>query len=104
MSDTPNKPEMKGLDNDFITQLLGKSRTRNAYGPKLLLFLESDEAAINPKEVFPEFKNKNTSTVYQGFNNAMKNSDIEGVEIRQSDGEVYILNTQKVALMLAEAA
>lgn len=102
MSDS--KPEMKGLPNDFITELLGKSRTRNAYGPKLLLFLESDEAAINPKEVFPEFKNKNTSTVYQGFNNALKSTKIEGVEIRQSDGEVYILNTQKVALMLAEAA
>lgn len=40
--------ELKGLDASKIGELLAGTRTRNQYGPLLMEFMESDEAAINP--------------------------------------------------------
>jgi len=97
--------ELKGLSLDEISTILSTSRTRNMYGPKLLEFLESDEAAINPQDAWPtEFKDKKVTTLYQGFNNAIKNGNIEGLEIRQMDEKLFILNTEKVKLAMDELA
>lgn len=104
--DKPTAPEgtMKGaLTPDMIEAILGKSRSRNVYGPKLLEFVnESDEAGINPREAWPtEFKSKQASTMYQGFMKAVNEADLtETVLIKQSDGEVFILHKQRMALLL----
>lgn len=94
---------MEGLSPDLIAELLTKGRQRNQYGPKLLEFMSSEEAAINPRDVWPaEFKNKQTTTLYQGFNKAAKDANLTDVlRISQVDGEVYILHTERVALAIA---
>jgi hypothetical protein len=67
-----------GLDDAMIQELLGKSRTRNAYGPKLADFYESDEAAINVAETWPvEFGKKAPATLAQGFNIAADKADMK---------------------------
>lgn len=42
---------MKGLSPDFIMELQKNSKTKNQYGPLVLEFANSDEAAVNPREV-----------------------------------------------------
>lgn len=103
--DKPTAPtkehrNMKGLDNDLIKSLMGSTRTRNMYGPKLLEFMDSDEAAINPADVWPlEFGTKNTTTVYQGFLNAAKAAEVSDlIWIKQKDGQVYILHRERAIL------
>lgn len=93
---------MTGLSADVIGELLAKTRTRNAYGPKLVEFMESDEAAINPAEVWPEFKDKQSSTLYQGFMLAAKKAGIQDeLLIKQHDESVFILHKERVTLALA---
>jgi hypothetical protein len=91
-----------GLSNEKITELMGAGRARNAYGPKLVTFMESDEAAINPVEVWPiEFQAKQASTLYQGFLTAVKKANLEDqVLVKQNDGNVYLLHKERVAIAL----
>jgi hypothetical protein len=95
---------MAGLSNDMILKLMAGGRARNAYGPKLKLFLDSDEAAINPAEVWPiEFGQKKATTLYQGFNTAIKEAGLnDTVQIKQSDGQVFLLHTERVALLFTQ--
>lgn len=59
---------MKGLSRETIAGLMAGGRSRNAYGPKLIEFVDSDEPAIDVKEVWSmEFSAKESSTLYQGF-------------------------------------
>lgn len=92
-----------GLSSEKITELMGAGRARNAYGPKLVTFMESDEAAINPVEVWPiEFQAKQASTLYQGFLTAVKKAGLEDqVLVKQNDGNVYLLHKERVAIALA---
>lgn len=97
------KPKMKGLDPDLITSLMSKGRQRNAYGPKLMEWIEnSDEAAINPKEVWPlEFGQKNASTLYQGFMTAIKNADLTNlVLVKKVEEDIFLLHKERVELLL----
>lgn len=100
-----NTPSMKGLSADLITQLMQSSRSRNTYGPKLAEFIESDEAAINPADVWPlEFGGKEASTLYQGFQLAAKKADLQDtILVKQSDGAVFILHKERVAGLLQVA-
>jgi hypothetical protein len=93
--------EFVGLSNDEVLELLSKGRTRNMYGPKILEFLASDEVAIDVAEVWPvDFSKKVASTLYQGFINAAKKADLtDQIMVKQSDEHVFILNTEKVALL-----
>lgn len=104
MSEFNGSPAMKGLSADVISQLMANSRSKNTYGPKLVEFVESDEAAINPAEVWPiEFGKKESSTLYQGFLGAVKKADLaEQVMVKQSDGTVILLHKERVNLLLAE--
>ena len=88
---------IKGLDPKMIAELMGNSRSRNVYGPKLLTFVESDEAAINPAEVWPiDFGSKKTTALYQGFLNAAKNAELTDVVlVKQYDGGVYLLHKER---------
>ena len=104
MSDSNGVPAMKGLSADIIGQLMANSRSKNTYGPKLVEFVESDEAAINPAEVWPiEFGKKEASTLYQGFLGAAKKANLtDQIMVKQSDGTVIILHKERVNLLLAE--
>jgi hypothetical protein len=95
---------MKGLSPELILDLMSKGRTRNTYGPKLVEFCESDEAAINPAEVWPiEFGKKEATTLYQGFLTASKKANLtDTIMVKQSDGHVFILHKERVNIKLAE--
>lgn len=97
---------MKGLSSDLINSLMANTRQRNAYGPKLVEFCESDEAAIDPAEVWPvEFGGKKATTLYQGFRNAAEKAELsDTVLIKQYDDHVFILHKDRVAIVLAEQA
>lgn len=98
-----NPNVMKGLTNELITTLMGNTRSKNVYGPKLMSFIsDSDEAAINPAEVWPiEFGQKKVTALYQGFLNAAKAAELtDTILVKQYDGAVYLLHKERVALAL----
>lgn len=102
----PNRNVMKGLSKDFLTELASKSRSKNVYGPKLLTWInDSDEAGIDVQEVWPmEFAAKKPTALYQGFLNAVKSADLEGlVQVKNFDGKVYLLHKERVALITGES-
>lgn len=96
-------PPVKGLPNDLIAKLMAGGRTRNAYGPQLKIFAESDEPAINVKEVWPLlYAAKEAGTLYQGFVTAIKKAELtERIVCRKSDDDVFLLDTEKCALITA---
>jgi len=98
--DTP----IKGLPQDMIATLMGNTRSRNAYGPKLMAFIESDEAAINPSEVWPvEIGQKKATAIYQGFLNAAKAAEVTDVVlVKQYDGGVYLLHRERANIMVTD--
>ena len=100
--------EFKGLDASMIKSLMAQSRSRDTYGPKLLEFVESDEAGINPRDVWPlEFGEKKSSALYQGFNTAVKSAKLgEVVRVLQRDDNVFLLHNERMRVMVerAEAA
>jgi len=96
--------QFQGLDPKMIDQLMSNTRSRNTYGPKLLEFHESDEAGINVREVWVEFKNKKVTALYQGFMNAVKNAEMEDdILVKQYDGQVYLLHKQRAIVALSPA-
>lgn len=94
--------DIKGLDPKMIAELMGNSRSRNVYGPKLMTFIESDEAAINPAEVWPvDFGQKKATALYQGFLNAAKSAELtDTVLVKQYDGGVYLLHKERAAVTI----
>lgn len=88
------------LSDDEIFGLLGKGRARNAYLPKIEIFVgESDEPAINVKDTWPvEFGQKEPSTLYQGFLAAIKKAGLEDTILVKRDGEkVYLWHNERIA-------
>jgi hypothetical protein len=108
MADKPETaPQLKGLDHDFINTLMASSRQHNVYGPKLLVFMESDEPGINPRESWPlEFPDeKSTQTIATGFRNAAREAKLDDqLIITTNDGQVYILHKERVAAVKERAA
>lgn len=95
--------ELKGLDASKIGELLAGTRTRNQYGPLLMEFMESDEAAINPAETWPLLKDKKPSSLYQGFRNAADKAGIsDEILVKLSDDNVFILHKERVRLVMEQ--
>lgn len=96
-----NGTPLKGLPADMITDLMGKSRTRNQYGPKLVEFDASDEAGVNPAEAWPlDFGNKSAGTLYQGFRTAIeKNGLADMISLRKQDDAVFLLHNERVRIL-----
>lgn len=95
-----------GLPPDVIAGLMAKGRTRNAYGPRVIEFCESDEAAINPADVWPlEFGGKVASTLYQGFNTAIDKAGLKDtILVKKVEDSVFLLHKDRVhVLMQAQA-
>jgi hypothetical protein len=90
-----------GLSPELIAKLMASGRNRNFYGPKLLEFVESDEAGIAVKEVWPvEMSEKEASTIYQGFNLAAKKANLdETVIVKRLDDQVFLLHKERVAAL-----
>lgn len=91
---------MTGLSADKIAELLA-GRQRGQYEPKLEEFLSSDEAGIDPRQVWPlEFGKKEASSIYQGFNTARKKLETPDViRITRQENEVFILHVERAALL-----
>lgn len=93
-----------GLPPELINTLLAKSKTRNQYGPKLVEFDASDEAAVNVVDAWPEFAEKNTATLYQGFKNALDKTDLNDmVQVRKYEDNVFLLHKERVAVLRGES-
>lgn len=97
--------EMKGLDAGKIAFLMANTRTRNAYGPKVLAFAESDEAAINPVDVWPiDFGGKNVSTLYQGFRKAVTDASLEDtILVKRHEDMIFLLHKERATLVAQDA-
>jgi len=106
MTSTNGKTLAGVLDLDQITELLAKGRTRGLYEAKLGEFVESDEPAINVAETWPiELGKKPATTLYQGFNNLLNKNDLkETIEVKQADGNVYLLHKDRVKLLREKIA
>lgn len=95
----------KGLPPELITKLMSESRTA-AYGPRLLEFVESDEAGINPREAWPvEFKGKTATAIYQSFKGAVKKASLQDmITVIKREDDVFLMHNERVAAIHAEAA
>lgn len=103
MATENSKSQFKGLPTDVILGLMQNTRTRNAYGPKLLDFMEnSDEAGINPVDIWPvEFGGKEAATLYQGFMKAVKDAELsDTIKVIRREDSVFILHLDRVSLAL----
>lgn len=91
---------VKGLSPEMIAELLGKTRVRGAYNAPLDSFIESDEAVINVVDNFPMFSQKEASTLYQGFLNAVKKAQLEDTVrvIKQAD-QVFLAHNERLAAL-----
>lgn len=94
---------MQGLPPEMIADLMANSKSRNVYGPKLLEFCESDEAAINPAESWPvEFGTKKATSLYQSFNSHIKKAELtEIVQCKLYNDTVFLLHLERVATVMA---
>lgn len=100
-----HKPLAGALDFSKIQELMGKGRVRGVYEAKLAIFVDSDEPAINVAETWSmEFSKKPATTLYQGFNNLLNKLDLKAtIEVKQSDGQVYLLHNERIAVLRAAA-
>src|SRR4029077_9063113 len=93
--------DFAGLDAAMIDTLLSNTRARNTYGPKTLEFATSDEAGVNVREAWPEFKNKKVTALYQGFLGAVKNAELTNeILVKQYDGQVYLLHKERAGMVV----
>src|SRR5262245_61537901 len=101
MAGTNGHKVLKGLDAARIAELRKGRRARNVYGPRLVDFMESDEAGVIPAETWPlDFEGKNASSIYQSFRKAAKDLDIlDDLDIGQNDGTVFILHKERAAAL-----
>jgi hypothetical protein len=93
---------VKGLSSDFINELMAGAKTR-AYGPKLLEFMESDEAGCNPRDNWPlEFGDKTATALMQSFKNAAKKAGIEEqLTFIKRENDVFIIHNERAAVATA---
>jgi len=112
MAGTNGNGGMTGLSPERIAELMA-GRARNVYKPKLTQFVESDEAGVDPREVWPlEFKDKKASALYQGFRGVATEAGIlvseenpEGpILVKRQGDEVFILHIERVAAQATAAA
>jgi hypothetical protein len=106
---------MAGLSADQIQALLGRTRTKGQYRTILGEFLASEQAGINVQEEYVELRDKQPSTIKQGFegakNHAERPAGAENVRVlTQTEGEgdnkvttIYLVNMAHPELAGAEA-
>jgi hypothetical protein len=103
----PDSKNGNGVINeaDFLNQLLSPKKLPKGYiGECIVKFVnESDEAYINPAEVFPLLKGKKVDTLYQGFNNARNDAELQSVISLTKMGEdLYIVHNERAQVRQQE--
>lgn len=88
--------KMAGLTPEQIAQLLGASRTKGVYIQRLTEFMNSGEQGVDAKAEWPEFSEKATATLKQGFENAKNSKNapagVEHVRVITNEDNVYLIN------------
>lgn len=88
--------KMAGLTPEQIAQLLGASRTKGVYIQRLTEFMNSGEQGVDAKAEWPEFAEKATATLKQGFENAKNSKNapagVEHVRVITNEDNVYLIN------------
>lgn len=86
---------------------MGKKSKHGFYGPALVKFVNSEEVAINPREVWPnvlgDVDANSPNTIAQGFRNAAKAAKInienghedQVLTITQVGNEVFIIHNER---------
>lgn len=90
-----------GLNAEQIQALYAKRRVKGQYEDLLVqLDTKSDEAGVNVREAWPILKDKNTSTLAQGFGNAVKKLNLgDKFDVISQDEQVYVMVKDRVALI-----
>lgn len=90
-----------GLNAEQIQALYAKRRVKGQYKELLVqLDTNSDEAGVNVREAWPVLKDKNTSTLAQGFGNAVKDLKLEEkFDVISQNDQVYVMVKDRVALI-----
>lgn len=98
---TTDTPQLKGLSSDFINELLNKHGGKNQYGPYIVKFDQSDEAGIEPADLWPtQFASKEPNTLYQGFNNAVKRAKLDDTILVKKVGDhVFLIHKERYKLL-----
>jgi len=120
-----------GLSNAEIQALYAKKRTKGLYEDCMTELLEGDEPGVNPAETWPlhfgtitvvetnedgtpkldengekvtkKEPKKSATTIYQGFNNAVKKLNLTNdIDVIQRDGAVFIMVKTRVTPILQE--
>jgi hypothetical protein len=96
--------KMAGLTAEQIQALLGKTRQKGQYLELLNKFIESGEMGVNVQDTWVELRDKQPSTIKQGFEGAKdKKEAAEGAELvkvitnKEGEGDsavttVYLIN------------
>jgi len=99
---SPNK-----MTPELIAKLLAGKGSRGIYTAKFKNFRESDEPAVNVRDLAPlEFKESKVTALYQGFRNAiaeLPEDEQENFVVKQNDGEVYLIDMEKSAAVVLAA-
>lgn len=96
-----------GLNPAELQKLLASGRSRNMYGPKLVEFEQSSEAAVDVLSIdhWHDLKGKEPATLYQGFTNALNKAKLTDViEVKRVKDNVFLLHKERVKLALATLA
>jgi hypothetical protein len=84
------------LSAEEIQALLGRTRQKGQYVELLNRFVESGEGGIDAKAEFVEIRDKQASTIKQGFDAAKdKKEAVDGAEkvkVIKSEENVYLVN------------
>lgn len=87
-----------------IEKLYAERRTKGMYLNILTMQREGEENGFAAKETYPQLKNKAAATIYQGFRNAAEKLGIvDVVDVLNSDDEVFVIFTDRVAMAGSES-
>jgi hypothetical protein len=90
---------------DFLNQLLDTNKLPKGYvGECLVKFVnESDEPYVNAREVFPLLKSKKVDTLYQGFNSAKNDAELnDTIGLKRMGEDLYIVHLERAAVKREE--
>ena len=102
-NDNGNAVASEMTQAEFLKSLLAGGKLPKGYGSKCLhtFIEESDEPFIDPREVFPLLKDKKVDSIYQLFNSARNDADLdEVVRVKKFDGNVYLIHNERAGTML----
>lgn len=100
--------KMAGLSPERIAQLLGQTRQKGQYVGLINSFIESGEMGVDAKEQWPELREKQATTLKQGFDNAKDKKEVadgaEAVRVIKNEDSVFLINMAVAGESLGELA